>query len=566
MEMQIQNILFQFLGGLALFLFGIKSMSEGLQSVAGSRLRGLLATGTKTPVRGVITGALVTGLIQSSSGTTVLTVGLVNAGLLSLRQAIGVIMGANIGTTITAYLIGFQLKHYALPLIAVGVVLLFFIKIKKVNFVGQVIFGFGLLFYGMEVMGKGLNPLKDWDVFINLMVNVEHNALLGVLIGTIFTAIVQSSSATIGVLQELAYQGAVTYQQAVPILFGDNIGTTVTALLASIGATIAARRAAMTHLLFNVAGTVIFLPLFLLGIFPEMVRLASNYILILLPGYDGVWETMNIKMQIAQTHGVFNISNTLIHLPFVGVLAAIVIRLIPGETPVVGLEPRYLEPRLLGNPPVALGHAKMEVLRMGRIAMENFEQAAHLFFGGKLKNEEPYEALKHREELIDELERKITEYLVNVSEKRLTQEHYNESVVLLNTITDLERIGDHADSISDRAKYVNEHKITMSDEAAHNLLSMVTVAHNTLNTALQALEHNDVAMAIKTIEHEFKLNELEKEYRNDHIVRLNEKTCMGEPGAVFLDMLNDLTRIGDHAVNIAEYVMESNEEERKKKS
>jgi phosphate:Na+ symporter len=203
---------------------------------------------------------------------------------------------------------------------------------------------------------------------------------------------------------------------------------------------------------------------------------------------------------------------------------------------------------------------------MGRIAMENFEQAAHLFFGGKLKNEEPYEALKHREELIDELERKITEYLVNVSEKRLTQEHYNESVVLLNTITDLERIGDHADSISDRAKYVNEHKIIMSDEAAHNLLSMVTVAHNTLNTALQALEHNDVAMAIKTIEHEFKLNELEKEYRNDHIVRLNEKTCMGEPGAVFLDMLNDLTRIGDHAVNIAEYVMESNEEERKKKS
>ena len=564
MELHVQDIVFQFLGGLALFLFGIKSMSEGLQSVAGSRLRSLLATGTKTPVRGVITGALVTGLIQSSSGTTVLTVGLVNAGLLSLRQAIGVIMGANIGTTITAYLIGFQLKQYALPLIAVGVVLLFFIKIKKVNFVGQVIFGFGLLFYGMEVMGKGLNPLKDWDVFINLMVNVEHNALLGVLIGTIFTFIVQSSSATIGVLQELAYQGAVTYQQAVPILFGDNIGTTVTALLASIGATIAARRAAMTHLLFNVSGTIIFLPLFLLGIFPEMVRLSTNYIYILLPGFEGVWETMNIKMQIAQTHGVFNISNTLIHLPFVSVLAAIVVRLIPGETPLVGLEPRFLEPRLLGNPPVALGHAKMEVLRMGRIAMENFEQAAHLFFGGKLKNEEPYEALKHREELIDELERKITEYLVKVSEKRLTQEHYNESVVLLNTITDLERIGDHADSISVRAKYVNEHKITMSDEAAHNLLSMVTVAYNTLNTALQALEHNDIAMAIKTIEHEFKLNELEKEYRNDHIVRLNEKTCMGEPGAVFLDMLNDLTRIGDHAVNIAEYVMESNEDKRNK--
>ena len=199
------------------------------------------------------------------------------------------------------------------------------------------------------------------------------------LFRSIFTFIVQSSSATIGVLQELAYQGAVTYKQAVPILFGDNIGTTITALLASIGATVAARRAAMTHLLFNAAGTLIFLPLFLLGIFPEMVRLATTYIFVLLPGFEGTWETMNIKMQIAQTHGIFNISNTLIHLPFVGILAAAVIKLIPGETPVVGLEPKYLEPRLLGNPPVALGHAKMEVLRMGRIATETFDEASELF-------------------------------------------------------------------------------------------------------------------------------------------------------------------------------------------
>ncbi len=241
------EMLFAFLGGLGIFLFGIKSMSEGLQAVAGDRLRLFLEKGTKTPLRGVLTGTLVTGLIQSSSGTTVLTVGLVNAGLLNLRQAIGIIMGANIGTTLTAYLIGFKLSKYSLPIIAVGVILLFFFKNKRINYFGQILLGFGLLFYGMDIMGEGLKPLRDSALFIGLMSNVENNSLFGVLIGSIFTAVVQSSSATIGVLQELANQGVVTYHQAVPILFGDNIGTTVTALLAGIGATVAARRAALTH-------------------------------------------------------------------------------------------------------------------------------------------------------------------------------------------------------------------------------------------------------------------------------------------------------------------------------
>ena len=253
MSISVQQMIFFALGGLGIFLFGIRYMSEGLQNVAGDRLRVFLETGTKTPFRGVLTGALVTALIQSSSGTTVLTVGLVNAGLLTLRQAIGVIMGANIGTTITAYLIGFKLDAYALPIIAVGVFLLFFVKNKKIANIGQIFLGFGMLFYGMDIMGEGLKPLKDLAFFHDLMLQVEDHALLGVLVGTLFTMLVQSSSATIGVLQELADQGAITYLQAVPILFGDNIGTTITALLAAIGTTVAARRAALTLSLIHIS-------------------------------------------------------------------------------------------------------------------------------------------------------------------------------------------------------------------------------------------------------------------------------------------------------------------------
>ncbi|HZK18899.1 MAG TPA: Na/Pi cotransporter family protein, partial [Clostridia bacterium] len=360
MEIAIKDILFQFLGGLALFLFGIKYMSDGLQSVAGNRMRMFLEKGTKTPLRGVITGMLVTALIQSSSGTTVIAVGLVNAGLLSLRQAIGIIMGANIGTTVTAYLIGFELKQYALPIMAVGIALLFFMKNKNMQLIGRTLFGFGLLFYGLDVMGSGLSPLQHNEFFLNLMQDVEGNTLMGVGIGVIFTMVIQSSSATVGVLQEMAYQGAITYNQAVPILFGDNIGTTITALLASIGTTVAARRAALTHTLFNLAGTLIFLPLFMIGVFPEMVRYATELFLLIIDSPE-TWNTVNVRMQLAQTHGVFNIANMLIHLPFVAILASIVTRIIPGKDADIEFEPRYLEPRLLGNPSVALGQVALEV-------------------------------------------------------------------------------------------------------------------------------------------------------------------------------------------------------------
>ncbi|MBQ2120173.1 MAG: Na/Pi cotransporter family protein, partial [Peptococcaceae bacterium] len=254
------ELLFYCLGGLGMFLFSMKCMSDGLQALAGDKLRDILEAGTKTPIRGVLTGTLVTGLIQSSAATTVLAIGLVNARLMSLRQAIGVIMGANIGTTVTAFLIGFKLSDYSLPIVFVGAALLFFCKKERLVHLGTVILGFGLLFYGMDVMGQGLKPLAEFPQFTALMLFVEDNIILGVGVGALLTAAIQSSSAFIGIMQELAYQGVMTYNQVVPMLFGSNIGTTVTALLAGLGTTLNAKRTSFINLMFNTIGTLIFLP------------------------------------------------------------------------------------------------------------------------------------------------------------------------------------------------------------------------------------------------------------------------------------------------------------------
>ncbi len=554
--MDLTTMLFSFLGGLGLFLFGIKSMSEGLQAVAGDRLRVILEKGTKTPLRGVFTGAIVTGLIQSSSGTTVLAIGLVNAGLLTLRQSIGIIMGANIGTTITAYLIGFKLEHYALPIIAFGVFLLFFFKTKRLNYLGQVILGFGLLFYGMDIMGDGLQPLRSSPFFIGLMIDVENNPFLGVLVGTIFTVIVQSSSATIGVLQELANQGVVTYSQAVPILFGDNIGTTITAILAGIGASVMAKRAAATHLLFNLIGTAIFLPLFLMGIFPKIVILLTNYLYILIPGFEGTWSTLGIKLQIAQTHGVFNILNTFIQLPFIGLLAIIVTKLVPGEEKdevVINAKPKYLEPRLFGNPSVALANASRETLRMGRMAGEAFENSKDYFFDHNPHNKH---LTAQFEAAIDQLENEITGYVLKVSsDKILTSEQTDQSYRILQVIGDIERVGDHAENLVELTDHAIESKVNFSEQANSDLMNMFEKVQEIFTMSLEVLKTDDIALSEKVLKYDDIIDELEISLRKGHIERLSQGACNGSYGATYLNIISNLERIGDHSVNIAKYTL-----------
>jgi len=553
--LNISEIIFSFVGGLGLFLFGLRFMSDGLQSAAGDRMRTILEKGTRNPVRGVLTGALVTALIQSSSATTVLTVGLVNAQLLTLRQAIGVIMGANIGTTMTAYLIGFNLQDYALPILGLGALVFLFASSKKFKVIGQSLFGFGILFFGLTVMGNGMQPLKDLSFFVDLMTSIDNNSIIGVLLGMFFTFLVQSSSATIGVLQQLAYQGAVTYNQAVPILFGDNIGTTITALLAALGASVSARRTALTHFIFNVVGTIIFLPLFLMGAFKKIVVLFTNYFFILLPGFAGTWDTLNIKLQIAQTHAVFNISNTLIHLPLVAVLAFIVTKLIPDREKDADdpYRPRYIDRRLLNNPSVALSQAKRETLRMAYLAQEAFTNAIEYF---NTRQETLVEKGKNLENAINALEREITDYVVLASQKQLSTEESNHAHIILQSLNDIERIGDHCENIIEQATDATLYNVSFSGEARQEMDNILEVTNNTLLLAYRALERQDKSVARQVLAHEEKIDELQATYRKAHIRRLNEGICNGSNGAVFLDMLVNLERIGDHCRNIAGYVLE----------
>ncbi|MBR2627604.1 MAG: Na/Pi cotransporter family protein [Peptococcaceae bacterium] len=543
------ELLFYCLGGLGMFLFSMKCMSDGLQALAGDKLRDILEAGTKTPIRGVLTGTLVTGLIQSSAATTVLAIGLVNARLMSLRQAIGVIMGANIGTTVTAFLIGFKLSDYALPIVFVGAALLFFCKKEKMVHLGTVILGFGLLFYGMDVMGQGLKPLAEFPQFTALMLFVEDNTLLGVGVGALLTAAIQSSSAFIGIMQELAYQGVMTYNQVVPMLFGSNIGTTVTALLAGLGTTLNAKRTSFINLMFNTIGTLIFLPLFMLGIFPVIVETVANFT-------PGGWEMMNIKMQIAFTHGLFNITNTLLFIPFVSVLDKLVCRLIPDKEEHMdwALQPKYLEQRLLNSAPMALSCASREMLHMGRIAAESLEYAVDYYF---LHGEDDkIESLK-REETVDMLEQAITNYVVEVTHNHdLDQVLSKRSYMLLQAVGDLERIGDHAENLIELTDYCRENKIEMSKEANDGLREMMHLVEGALRDSLDALRNNNRDLAIKVIEQDDRVDVMEVELRKGHIARLNAGACSAGAGAVYLDILSNLERIGDHAVNLAQEVLE----------
>src|SRR5690625_1012348 len=320
-EIDVQTVLFEFIGGLGIFLLGIKYMGDGLQQSAGDRLRDILDKFTSNPFMGVLDCIIFSIHIQSSSGTTVLTVGLVNAGFMTFRQAIGVIMGANIGTTVTAFIIGLDIGEYALPIIAIGCFLIFFFKSQKVNAIGQAIFGFGALFFGLELMSSGMSPLRSLETFHELTVSMSESSILGIVIGTVFTMIVQSSSATVGILQGLFSEGAIELKAAIPVLFGDNIGTTITAVLASIGASVAARRAAFTHVFFNLVGTIIFT--IILGLFTSYVTFLQTYL------------NLNPEMTIAFAHGSFNVANTIIQFPFIGAIAWLIKKIVSGEYTII---------------------------------------------------------------------------------------------------------------------------------------------------------------------------------------------------------------------------------------
>ncbi|WP_180320600.1 Na/Pi cotransporter family protein [Alkalihalobacterium alkalinitrilicum] len=537
--MDTQTILFMFFGGLGIFLFGIKYLGDGLQKVAGDGLRDMLDRFTTNPIMGIIAGIFVTILLQTSTGTTVLTIGLVNAGFMTLQQAIGVILGANIGTTATAFIIGIKISKYALPIVALGTFFIFFFKNRKINNYGQVIFGFGALFLGLNFMGDGLKPLRELQTFADLTVSMSDNPLLGVLIGTIFTVVVQSSSASIGLLQTLFAQGAMTLDAALPVLFGDNIGTTITAVLAAIGASVAAKRAAATHVIFNIIGTIIVL--ILLKPFTYLIANLQETL------------SLNPEMTIAFAHGIFNVSNTLIQLPFIAVLAWIVVKLIPGKDSAVEYKAVHLDETFIKqSPAIALGQGKKEILRMAELAEKGLEETG-LYL--KTHQKKHGEIVPQFEDAINNLDRKITDYLIQLSSHSLSAHDSKLHSTLMSTIRDIERIGDHMENIMELVDYQITNKVKFSDTAIEDLDRMFDLTLSTIRQSIKALETNDLEEARAVLEKEERIDKMERELRKKHIIRLNEGKCTGQSGIVYVDIVSNLERIGDHAVNIAEDVI-----------
>jgi phosphate:Na+ symporter len=539
MDINVQEMTFQFLGGFGIFLYGIKLMGDELQSLTDSRLRDIFDRFTTNPFMGVLSGFLITALIQSSSGTTAITVGLVSAGLMTLKQAIGVIMGANIGTTVTAFIIGFNIGEYALPIIAFSSMLIFFVKNKKINSFGRTIFGFGMLFYGLELMRRGMNPLRELDLFNELTVNMAFNPLLGVLIGTVFTMILQSSGATIEILQGLFAEGLLDLDMALPVLFGDNIGTTITAVLASIGASIAARRAAAAHVLFNVIGTTIFLIIF---------PLYTNFISFLQQTMN-----LNLEMTIAFAHITFNAANVMIQLPFIAVLALVVTKLLPGEDSFIEYKPKHLNSFFSEQTPsIALSQAKEEIIRMGQYAIKGMEET-HEYL--KKKHPKNADTVTQLEEAINNLDRKITDYLVGIGTTQLSGGESERHSTLIKAVRDIERIGDHAENIVELVDYQQANKVKLTDLAASDLDEMFRLTIETVEKSVQSFDENNMDLAREVAKQEEQIDKMERRLRKEHIFRLNNGECTVQAGIVFVDIISNLERMGDHAVNIAEMVL-----------
>lgn len=538
MSIDWQQILFSFLGGLGLFLFSIKYMGDGLQQIAGDRLRYYIDKYTSNPFLGVLVGIVMTALIQSSTGVTVITVGLVSANLLGLRQAIGIVMGANIGTTVTSFLIGFKLGDYGLPILFLGAICLFFTKNRTINNIGRILFGVGGIFFALNLMSTAMAPLKEVTAFKDYMATLGGKPLQGVLIGTVLTIIIQSSAATIGILQSLYAGGLLDLKGALPVLFGDNIGTTLTAVLAVLGANASAKRVAGAHVMFNVLGTV--LCLIFLGPFSQMIM-----------WFQGALH-LTPEMTIAFAHGSFNVTNTIIQFPFIGVLAYIVTKLIPGEDEVVKYQPLYLDTILIKQAPsLALGNAKLELLHLGNYAKTSFELAYDYI----CKQAEKVAEKGHKtEEAINSIDEELTRYLIDLSSEPLSQKESEILTNILDSSRDLERIGDHGEALLNLTDYLIRKEIAFSDLALEELASLYQMTHSLIGDALIAVETNDVELAHALTERHRDIEKMEKHLRKTHIKRLNKGECTPQAGVNFIDIVSHYTRVADHAMNLAEKV------------
>lgn len=549
-----QPLIFGLVGGLGLFLYGMKIMSEGLQKIAGDRMRAILGALTDNRLIGMLIGMSVTALVQSSTATTVMVVGFVNAGMMSLLQAIGVVIGANIGTTVTAQLIAFKVVKYALPAIGVGVGLRLFSRTQRWQHFGEVVLGFGLIFLGLALMKDACDPLRGNADFQSLFLTVGNNPLLGVLMGAAITMIVQSSSATIGLTIAMATSGLLSFEASLALILGENIGTTLAANIAAIGTSLAARRAALAHMLFNVVGVCYMLLLFpwfaalvtaLTPGDPDFV-IASSEQMELFAGSLG--DKPFIARHIANAHTIFNVVNALLFIPLVGHLARLTAALIPGKEEAVEFHLKYLDTRVLNTPPIALAQARAEITRMIRTTMEVFGESLKLLQDQNLRR---VQLIQKKEELVDSLQRDITDFLVALSQQSITEETSREVSSLMHIVNDLERIGDHSVHLARLIQKKIDQRIEFSEAARRELAEMSQLVETFFKVTAAALESGDHVAIADAQEMENAIDRLEEVARNNHIARLNTGECTVGSGLVYIDMLHNLEKIGDHTYKLA---------------
>lgn len=535
--MSVANIL-SMAGGLGLFLFGIRTMGDGLENAAGAKLKRMLEVLTGNRFLAVLVGFVVTAIIQSSTATTVMVVGFVNAGMMSLAQAVGVIMGANIGTTVTSLLIALNFSSVAAASVLVGVILMLASKKTVVKNLGAIFTGFGLLFLGIDMMSDSMAPLRESTGFMNFIVTVSESPLrplFGIILGIVMTAVLQSSSASVGVLQTLAMQGLVPLKFSVFVLFGQNIGTCLTALFSTVGANKNSKRAAVIHLLFNLIGTGIFIIIALLTPYVEWIEKLSP----------------DPMAQIAISHIVFNIVSTVVMFPFAKVLVKLSCLLVPGKDDSESeMHCKFIDDRLLNTPPFAVMQVSKEVARMAKLARDNFETSAHALIN---RSDKDLDKVMENEEIINYLNHHITSYLVKLNALDITDSDSDYIARVFHAINDIERVGDHAINLAEAAQHNIGEGLKFSDPAREELNQLCGSVVTLLERSMAAFDNQSLSdnEAKELSDLEEHIDDLTLECQDSHIFRLNRKECNTEAGMLYLNTITDFERVGDHAINIA---------------
>lgn len=535
--MSVANIL-SMAGGLGLFLFGIRTMGDGLENAAGAKLKRMLEVLTGNRFLAVLVGFVVTAIIQSSTATTVMVVGFVNAGMMSLAQAVGVIMGANIGTTVTSLLIALNFSSVAAASVLVGVILMLASKKTVVKNLGAIFTGFGLLFLGIDMMSDSMAPLRESAGFMNFIVTVSESPLrplFGIILGIVMTAVLQSSSASVGVLQTLAMQGLVPLKFSVFVLFGQNIGTCLTALFSTVGAKKNSKRAAVIHLLFNLIGTGIFILIALLTPYVEWIEKLSP----------------DPMAQIAISHIVFNIVSTVVMFPFAKALVKLSCLLVPGKDDSESeMHCKFIDDRLLNTPPFAVMQVSKEVARMAKLARDNFETSAHALIN---RSDKDLDKVMENEEIINYLNHHITSYLVKLNALDITDSDSDYIARVFHAINDIERVGDHAINLTEAAQHNIGEGLKFSDPAREELNQLCGSVVTLLERSMAAFDNQSLSdnEAKELSDLEEHIDDLTLECQDSHIFRLNRKECNTEAGMLYLNTITDFERVGDHAINIA---------------